>query len=188
MKGWIIFGIVIAVLIIVLVVLYILGKKLQNKQIAQKEQMAASAQPVNMLIIDKKIMPLKDANLPKVVMENTPKRYQKAKLPIIKAKVGPQITSLICDDAIFEDVPVKGEVKAMVSGIYVVSVKNIRGKKPVEDPNDKKSLRAKMRRRQAQYQRQLAYEQANKKTAEEIKKEKARIKKERERERKITVK
>ena len=53
---------------------------------------------------------------------------RRSKLPIIKAKIGPQIMSLICDEKIFDSVPVKKEVKAEVSGIYVLSVKGLHGK------------------------------------------------------------
>ena len=193
MTWWMIMLIVIAVIAIIFVVLYILGSKLQNKQMAQKEQMAEAAQPVTMLIIDKKYLPMKDANLPKIVMEQTPKRFQKAKLPIVKAKIGPQIMNLICDDAIYDDVPTKGEVKAMVSGIYILSVKSVRNKKNnavVEEENGKKkkkkSFSQKMRARQAEYQKQLNDEilakSQNKakhkdKSTAEIKKEKERAKK-----------
>ena len=119
--GWML--IVIAILVVILVVLYIVGNRLQKKQSAQKEAMLQAAQPVTMLVIDKKMLPMKDANLPKQVLESTPKRYQKAKLPIVKAKIGPQIINLICDDGIFDVMPVRGEVKAMVSGIYITSVR-----------------------------------------------------------------
>jgi hypothetical protein len=80
-----------------------------------------------MLIIDKKRMKMKDAGLPQMVIDQTPKMMRGSKLPIIKAKVGPQI-SLICDEKIFENVPVKKEVKAVVSGIYVLDVKGLHGK------------------------------------------------------------
>ena len=98
--GWIIFIIVLVVIIGALIALYIAGNKMQKKQLAQKEEMLAQAQPANMLIIDKKYMPLKDAKFPKIVMEQTPKKYQKAKVPVVKAKVGPQIVTLMCDEAI----------------------------------------------------------------------------------------
>ena len=195
--GWIIFFIILAVVIIGIVVLYIAGNKMQKKQLAQKEEMLAQAQPATMLIIDKKYMPLKDAKLPKIVMEQTPKRYQKAKVPVVKAKVGPQIVTLICDDAIYDDVPVKGEVKAMVSGIYLVSVKSVRKQKnqqPVVEELDKKgrpkkkklTFREKMRKQQAQYQQQLKADIENKKTKEQLKADKAKEKTERERAKKIT--
>ena len=73
MPWWGIVLIVLAVAFILLFVLYKVGDKLQKKQLAQKEQIADAAQPATMLIIDKKIMPLKDAGLPKMVMEQTPK-------------------------------------------------------------------------------------------------------------------
>ena len=122
-------GIILAVIIGIFVALYFVGNKMQKKQMAQKEQIAAAAQQVSMLIIDKKIMKFKDAGMPKSVVDQTPKRMMNAKLPIVKAKVGPQIVNLICDDGIFDDLPTKGEVKAMVSGIYIVEVKSVRGKK-----------------------------------------------------------
>lgn len=190
MEWWIVMLIIIAVAIVILFVLYKVGDKLQKKQLAQKEQLADAAQPATMLVIDKKIMPLKDANLPKIVLEQTPKRFQKAKMPIVKAKVGPQIMNFICDDAIFDQVPTKGEVKAMISGIYILSVKSVRGKKnQAEEETDgkkkKKSLRTKMAAKQAEYQRQLNEEllakknekKAPEKTKEQLKKEKERAKK-----------
>ena len=128
--------IVVAVLIGILVALYFVGNRMQKKQLAQKEEMQAAAQQTSMLIIDKKMMKLKDAGLPKVVMEQTPKRFRNAKMPIVKAKVGPQTLNLICDDGIFDDLPTKCEVKAMVSGIYITEIKSVRGKKKavVEEP------------------------------------------------------
>lgn len=183
MSPWMIIVIVLAVVIIGMIVLNIIGQKMQKKQMAQREQMAEAAQPVTMLIIDKKIMKMKDAKLPKVVMDQTPKRYQNAKLPVVKAKVGPQILSLIADDAIFDELPTKGEVKAMVSGIYIVSVKNIRGKMEATDEKQKKSLGAKLRKKQTEYQKLIAEEEKNK----EIEKAaKARAKAQKEAAKKIT--
>lgn len=140
MKPWMIVLIVIAVVIIALIVaLYILGKKAQKKQAQQQEAMEANKQTVSMLIIDKKRMKLRDSGLPQAVLDQTPKALRGSKLPIIKAKVGPQILSLICDDKIFESVPVKKEVKAVVSGLYVLEVKGLHGR--IETPPAKKKSR-----------------------------------------------
>ena len=95
-------------------------------------------QTVSMLIIDKKRMKLKEAGLPQAVLDQTPKLLRGSKLPIVKAKVGPQIMSLICDEKIFDSVPVKKEVKAEVSGIYITGVKGLHGK-PVVAESKKKS-------------------------------------------------
>lgn len=194
MNPLIIIGIVIGVLLVVMVVLYILGNKMQKKQMAQKEEINAAAQQTSMFIIDKKIMPIKDAKLPKIVMEQMPKRYQKSKVPVVKAKVGPQVVTLICDDAIYEDVPQHGEVKAMVSGIYLVGVKTLHKatkKKQMQETLDengkkkKKSFREKMVARQAKYQKQLAQEMEYRKAKDEAKANKAKEKKQREIDKKL---
>jgi uncharacterized protein YneF (UPF0154 family) len=119
--------IILAILVLALVGLYFLGKRMQKKQAEQEAQIKAAEQRVTMLVIDKKKMKLKDAGLPAAVLEQTPKYMRRAKLPIVKAKIGPQIMSLISDAAIFDSIPVKKEVKATISGIYITSVKGIRG-------------------------------------------------------------
>ena len=193
MPWWLIMIIVIVVALAIMFVLYRVGDKLQKKQSAQREQMVEAAQPMNMLIIDKKMLPMKDAGLPKMVMEQTPKRYQIAKLPIAKVKVGPQIMNMICDDAIFDELPTRGEVKAMVSGIYIISVKSVRGKKVAQEEETGKkkkkgNWRTRMRKRQVEMQKQLNAEMLEKakskgkdkpveKSKEELRREKERAKK-----------
>ena len=130
--------VILAVLIVVVVALYFLGKKAQQKQSEQQAQIDAMKQTVSMLIIDKKRMKLRDAGLPQAVIEQTPKWLRGSKLPVVKAKVGPQVMSLICDEKIFDSVPVKKEVKAVVSGIYITDVKGLHGK-PVVTEQKKKS-------------------------------------------------
>ena len=80
-----------------------------------------------MLIIDKKRMKIKESGLPQAVIQQTPKLLRGSKLPIVKAKVGPQILSMVCEEKIFDKIPVKKEVKAVVSGIYITDVKGLRG-------------------------------------------------------------
>ena len=135
--------IVIAVLMLAaIVVLYFLGKRAQDKRAEQQEQMDAVAQQVSMLIIDKKRMKLKEAGLPEAVVAATPWYAKNSKIPVVKAKVGPQMMTLICDAEIFDEVPVKKEVKATVSGLYITKVKGIRGGSVAQDTKKKKGLRA----------------------------------------------
>ena len=103
---WITMIVIIVVLVAACIVLYFLGKKAEKKQAEQKEQMDAVAQTVSMLIIDKKKLKLKEAGLPAVVMENTPKYLRRTKVPVVKAKVGPKIMTLMCDARVFEVIPV----------------------------------------------------------------------------------
>ena len=137
--------VIVIVLAIIIAVLYFLGKKAQKKQAEQQELLDANKQTVSMLIIDKKRMKLKDAGLPQMVIDQTPKRMRRAKLPIVKAKVGPRIMTLICDAAIFDQIPVKKEVKATVSGIYITGVRGIRGS--LEQPAKKNGFWQKMLRK-----------------------------------------
>ena len=76
-----------------------------------------------MLIIDKKRMKIKDAGLPQAVIDQTPKALRGSKMPIVKAKIGPQIMSLICDEKIFEDVPVALQ-GALKGGFITCAVKD----------------------------------------------------------------
>ena len=135
--------IVLVVLIGVCVALYFFGKKAQKKQAEQQQQMDAVAQTVSMLIIDKKKMKLKDAGLPAVVLENTPKYLRRSKVPVVKAKVGPKVMTLMCDAQIYPIIPVKKEVKATISGIYITGVKGLRG--PLDTPEKKKGFFARLR-------------------------------------------
>ena len=138
----IIMAVVLVVLLIAMVVLYFLGKKAEKRKEEQDEQIKAAAQTVSMLIIDKKRMPIKDAGLPQQVLEQTPKLMRRSKLPIVKAKVGSRVMSLIADEAIFDQIPIKKEVKASVSGLYITSVRGLRG--ALETPEKKKGFRARL--------------------------------------------
>ncbi len=133
----IVLGIIAIVLVILMVVMYFVGKKLQKKQDESQAQMQAASQVASILVIDKKRMKLKDAGLPKVVLENTPKYLRGSKVPIVKAKVGPKIMSLMCDEKIFMQLPVKKELKVVISGIYIMGVK---GRGVLEAPPEKMSL------------------------------------------------
>lgn len=128
MSPWLIVMLVICVILIIgIIVLYILGKKSQKKKAEQDAQIAAAAQTMSMLIIDKKRMRLRDAGLPAAVVEQTPKLLRRSKVPVVKAKVGPKIMTLLCDAEVFESIPVKKEVKAVVSGLYITGVRGLRG-------------------------------------------------------------
>lgn len=126
--GTIVLLVILAVLLVAVIALYFVGKKAQKRQAEQQEQMEAMKQTVSMLIIDKKRMKLKESGLPQAVIEQAPRLMRGSKLPIVKVKVGPQVMSLVCDEKIYDQVPVKKEVKATVSGIYITSVKGLHGK------------------------------------------------------------
>lgn len=142
-KVTIVLLVILAILIIACIVLYFLGKKAEKKQAEQQEQLDAVKQTVSMLIIDKGRVRLRDAGFPPIVVENTPKYLRRSKVPVVKAKVGPKVMTLMCDAQIYPIIPVKKEVKATISGIYITRVKGLRG--PLETPEKKKGFFARLR-------------------------------------------
>ena len=100
--------IVIAVALLAFTIaMYFMGKKAQKRQEEQNEQLAATAQTVSMLIIDKKRMRLKDSGLPTIVLEQSNALLRNSKVPIVKAKIGPKVMTFICDASIYDNIPVK---------------------------------------------------------------------------------
>ena len=99
-----------------------------------------------MLIIDKKKLRIKDSGLPKMVYEQTPFYLRWSKLPIVKAKIGPKIMTLMADEKVFNAIPLKAEVKVVISGIYISEIKSVRGKSLVK-PEEKKGFFKKLFKR-----------------------------------------
>ena len=127
MSVWTISSIILLVLIAIVGFLYYQGNKLQKKQAEQREQMAENSQNVTMLIIDKKKLPLKDSGLPPMVIEQAPKRYRRSKIPVVKVKMGPRIMNMMTDEEVYDQIPIKTEVRAQISGIYITGIKSVRG-------------------------------------------------------------
>ena len=136
METWMIVTLVIVLVVIAaLVALYIFGSKMQKKQEKAQADMMVGAQIYSILVIDKKKMKLKEAGVPAVVLEQTPKYLRNSKVPVVKAKIGPKVMSLMCEPKVFDLIPVKKEVKAVMNGIYIIDVKGARGglaEKPVK--------------------------------------------------------
>lgn len=130
--------IVLVVLIGVCVALYFFGKKAQKKQAEQQQQMDAVAQTVSMLIIDKKKMKLKDAGLPAVVLENTPKYLRRSKVPVVKAKVGPKVMTLMCGCKGFRSSSGEERSESRCKWYYITGIKSVRGGLDIPEKKKKK--------------------------------------------------
>lgn len=129
--------VILIIVVAALAILYFLGRKLEKRQVEQQALLEAAAQTVSMLIIDKKKMKIQDSNLPKMVLEQTPKYMRWAKVPVVKAKVGPKVMTLLADEKVFQSLPVKTEAKVVVSGIYITEIKSVRGGAVVTPPKKK---------------------------------------------------
>ncbi len=127
MDGWGIAAIVLGVIVVILGVLYFLGRKMQRRQGEAQQQMEANKMVTSMLIIDKKMMKITESGLPQIAIDSTPKYLRWKKVPIVKAKVGPKVMTLVADQDVFEVIPVKKEVKVEISGMYITGIKSVRG-------------------------------------------------------------
>jgi len=125
------------IFVVLAIIFYFVGRRAQKKQEESQAQLDAVKQTVSMLVIDKGKIKFKDAGFPAIVVEKTPKRYRRMKTPVVKAKVGPKIMTFMCDADVYDVIPVKKEVKATISGIYITDVKGVRGK--LDTPPEKKS-------------------------------------------------
>jgi hypothetical protein len=159
--GLIIALIIIGVLVAGLVVLYIVGRKLQKKQDAAQEQMQANAQTTSLFVIKKERVRLKDAGFPQIVIDQTPKYLRRSKVPTVKAKIGPRIMTFMCDEKAFAVLPEKREVKCVINGIYIMEAKWARGGLLV--PEGKKTFRQKLTEKYANLKKKSEPEDTGKK-------------------------
>ena len=144
MEWWHIVLIVLGVLAVVLAVLFLVGRKMKSKVDDQQALIDQSKITTSILVIDKKKMKVKDSNLPKAVQDQIPKYLRLKKMPLVKAKIGPKIQTLMCDDKVFKELPVKRQVKVEVAGMYIVGikgVKNIKGSKETKETKGSKKTK-----------------------------------------------
>lgn len=146
--GWLLIGI--GVLIIAFVVFVVIfGRKMQKKQADAEQQMEATKQTVSMLIIDKQKKKMKESGLPESVMSQAPKYARNMKIPVVKAKIGTRVMTLIADQDVYEILPVKKTCTVSVSGLYIKELKGVRGGSVPKLPEKKKSLAQKLREKAA---------------------------------------
>ena len=150
--GWIIFIIVTVLLIGGLVALTILGKKMQKKQEESEATMRQGAQIISIFVIDKARKKLVESGLPQIVIDQTPKYLRRSKVPVVRAKVGPKVMMLMCDEKAFNLIPEKKEVKVLMNGIYIVEAKSARG--GLEAPPVKKTFRQKLQDKYAKLRKE----------------------------------
>ena len=123
--------IILVVIGIILAVLYYINKKSMRKMIEAQDFIDANRTKVQIFVIDKREEKPSPTNLPKAVYEQMPKYAKMRKTAIIRAKIGPQIVTLMCDKAIYNILPVKKTVKVEIAGMYIVSIVGV-------NPEDKK--------------------------------------------------
>ena len=147
MPWWGIVLIVLAALLIVaLVLLFVFGRKMQTRQAEAEKQMELTKQQVSILVIDKQKKKMTEAGLPDAVVQQAPFYARKMKLPVVKAKIGPRVMTLIADANVYEILPVKKTCTVMLSGIYITELKAVRGGSVPKLP-EKKGFIQKLRKK-----------------------------------------
>jgi len=102
--------------------LYYLNRKSVRRMIQAQEFINQNRMTVQIFVIDKKQEKPSATNLPKAVFEQMPKTAKIRKANLVKAKVGPQIVTLMCDKPVYDVLPVKKNVKVDIAGMYIVSM------------------------------------------------------------------
>ena len=128
----------VAVFVGMIIYYFVRGKKVRDTREETQQMMQENKQFMDFFVIDKKRMPLQDSGLPKAVLEQASKRVRKKKMYVVKAKAGPRIVSLIAEKDVFEKLPVKSNVRAEVSGIYMTDFVPLKGAKIADVQANKK--------------------------------------------------
>ena len=117
--GWDILFIVLGVVSVIVIVLIVLSRWATRKMADQQEIIDRTKTTVSIYVIDKKKEKMQNAHFPKAVYEQLPRWNRFMKVPLVKAKIGPQIMTLMCDKKVFDVLPVKKNVKVELAGIYI---------------------------------------------------------------------
>ena len=100
---------------------------MEKKQVESQAMIDAAKQVVTIMAIDKKKMKFTEAGLPQMVVDQTPWYAKRMKVPVVKAKIGPKIMTMLADEKVFEQLPLKTEAKVVISGLYITDIKYVRG-------------------------------------------------------------
>lgn len=114
--------IVAIVIVAILGGLYYLNKRSMRRMIQAQDFIDQNRMTVQIFVIDKKQEKPSPTNLPKSVYEQMPKSTRMRKANLVKAKVGPQIVTLMCDKPVFDVLPVKKSIKVDLAGMYIITV------------------------------------------------------------------
>jgi len=125
--------IVAIVAILLVIAFYFLQKWSGKKAEEQQEMIKQHKQTVSIYVIDKKKDKITNANFPKAVADQIPRRAKILKTPLVKAKIGAQIMTLVCDQAVFDALPLKKMVSVEVAGAYIVGMKGMKTKREMQE-------------------------------------------------------
>ena len=122
MPIWILYIILVVVAVAGFFAFKYFAKRMKKRVAAQKSVVDQHKVTTTIFVIEKKKGKLADAKLPKPVIDQIPFLYKMRKLPLVTAKVGPQIVTLICEDDVFKKLPDKKNIRVDLAGIFIVGI------------------------------------------------------------------
>ena len=123
MEWWhlyIILGIILAALIGLFI---FFRKRVKNRMDEQQSMVDQHKVSMQILVLEKRKDKVANANIPKNVIDQIPKIYKIRKVPLVKAKVGPQVMDLLCDESVFDKLPEKKTVQVDLAGIFIAGIR-----------------------------------------------------------------
>lgn len=121
LSGFDIVLIVMAIVVAIVAGLYYLNKAAYKKMDEQQAIMDTHKMQTTIYVIDKKRDKITNISLPKAAQAQIPKYAKMMKMYFVKAKIGPQIVTLMCDKNVFNGIPMKKNIKAEIAGMYIIS-------------------------------------------------------------------
>jgi len=119
---------IIGILAVLVAGIFFLNRWASKKLGTQQDIIEKTKASVSIYVIDKRKDKAQNVTLPKAVMQNLPKSARFLKLHFVKAKVGPQIITLICEKNVFNALNPKKNYQVELSGIYIANVKGMKSK------------------------------------------------------------
>lgn len=117
------FLLIVIIIALIGVALYFLNKKAYKKMDEQNEMIEQNKMLQTAYIIDKKRDKITNIDsMPKAVLAQLPKWGKFIKMYFVRAKIGPQIVTLMADKSVFNALPVKKTVKIEIAGMYIVKM------------------------------------------------------------------
>lgn len=127
MEWWqlyLILGVVVAGLVAAFI---FLRRRMKRKVSEQQTMVNEHKVTTSILVLNKRMDKITNANMPKAVLNQVPAIYKVKKMPLVKAKVGQQVMDFLCDEAVFKKLPDKKTVNVELAGIFIAGIKQ--GKK-----------------------------------------------------------
>ena len=122
MEWWVLYTILAVVIAAVVAGYYFLKKRVERNASLQKDLVDKHKITTTILVLDKRMDKLGNAQLPQEVINQIPKLYRFKKHPIVRAKIGPRVMDLLCEKDVYDKIPDKKSVKVDLAGIFIAGI------------------------------------------------------------------